>query len=91
MKTADEILKMVNEFLDHLSYDRKPESLYEPIKYVLSLSVLENVMFPLDMFSEMTYRDRVKRARICLDRVNLVEAENKFPAEISASALLPSI
>ena len=46
-----------------------------------SLSVLENVMFPLDMFSEMTYRDRVKRARICLDRVNLVEAENKFPAE----------
>ena len=28
---------MVNEFLDHLSYDRKPESLYEPIKYVLSM------------------------------------------------------
>ena len=37
MKSADEILKMVNEFLDHLSYDRKPESLYEPIKYVLSM------------------------------------------------------
>lgn len=37
MKTADEILKMVNEFLDHLSYDRKPESLYEPIKYALSM------------------------------------------------------
>lgn len=37
MKTADEILKMVDEFLDHLSYDRKPESLYEPIKYVLSM------------------------------------------------------
>lgn len=37
MKTADEILKMFNEFLDHLSYDRKPESLYEPIKYVLSM------------------------------------------------------
>lgn len=37
MKTADEILKMVNKFLDHLSYDRKPESLYEPIKYVLSM------------------------------------------------------
>lgn len=37
MKTANEILKMVNEFLDHLSYDRKPESLYEPIKYVLSM------------------------------------------------------
>ena len=48
-----------------------------------SLSVLENVMFPLDMFSEKTYRDRVKRARECLDRVNLVEAQDKYPSEIS--------
>jgi len=35
MKTADEILNMVNEFLENLPYDRKPYSLYEPIKYVL--------------------------------------------------------
>ena len=28
MKTADEILKQVNDFLDNLAYDRKPESLY---------------------------------------------------------------
>ena len=48
-----------------------------------SLSVLENVMFPLDMFSTMTYRDRKKRARECLDRVNLVGAEKKYPGEIS--------
>ncbi|MDO4160511.1 MAG: ATP-binding cassette domain-containing protein [Prevotellaceae bacterium] len=48
-----------------------------------SLTVLENVMFPLDMFSSMTLRDRIKRARICLDRVNLNGAENKFPGEIS--------
>ena len=48
-----------------------------------SLSVLENVMFPLDMFSSKNYRDRVKRARECLDRVNLIEAQSKYPAEIS--------
>ena len=48
-----------------------------------SLSVLENVMFPLDMFSNMTYRDRVKRAQECLDRVNLIDAQQKFPGEIS--------
>lgn len=48
-----------------------------------SLSVLENVMFPLDMFSEMTYRERQKRAMECLERVNLTGAENKFPGEIS--------
>mgnify|MGYP002521889893 CR=1 FL=1 len=48
-----------------------------------SLSVLENVMFPLDMFSSMTLRERKERAMYCLDRVNLVGAENKFPGEIS--------
>mgnify|MGYP004529061461 FL=1 len=48
-----------------------------------SLSVLENVMFPLDMFSTMNYRDRVHRAQECLDRVNLIDAQHKFPGEIS--------
>ena len=48
-----------------------------------SLTVLENVMFPLDMFSTMTLRERQKRAMYCLDRVNLVGAEEKFPGEIS--------
>ena len=35
--TADEILKMVNDGLDALAYDRRPSSLYAPVKYVLSL------------------------------------------------------
>ena len=48
-----------------------------------SLNVLENVMFPLDMFSNMNLREREKRAMECLDRVNLVGAEYKFPGEIS--------
>lgn len=48
-----------------------------------SLNVLENVMFPLDMFSTMNYRERVKRAQECLDRVNLIEAQKKYPGEIS--------
>lgn len=37
MKTSDELLDIVNKYIDNLSYDRKPQSLYEPIKYVLSL------------------------------------------------------
>ena len=48
-----------------------------------SISVLENVMFPLDMFSSMNLRERTKRAMDCLDRVNLMGAEKKFPGEIS--------
>ncbi len=48
-----------------------------------SMTVLENVMFPLDMFSDDTLRDRTKRARFCLDRVNLMDAQDKYPGEIS--------
>ena len=48
-----------------------------------SLTVLENVMFPLDMFSKMTNRERIRRAQFCLDRVNLTDAQNKYPGEIS--------
>ena len=48
-----------------------------------SLSVLENVMFPLDMFSSMTLRDRTKRAQECLARVKLIDAQDKYPGEIS--------
>ena len=48
-----------------------------------SMSVLDNVMFPLNMFSNDTLRDRTKRAMFCLERVNLTEAKDKFPGEIS--------
>lgn len=37
MLKAEEILTKVNTFLDNIPYDRKPQSLYEPIKYVLSM------------------------------------------------------
>ena len=48
-----------------------------------SMSVLENVMFPLDMFSSKTYNERLKRARFCLERVNLLDAQDKSPEELS--------
>ena len=37
MLNSNEILKLINDYLDGIAYDRQPESLYEPIKYVLSL------------------------------------------------------
>lgn len=37
MINADQILKLVNDYLDQLPYDRRPASLYEPIRYVLSM------------------------------------------------------
>lgn len=38
MLTSEEILNKVNHYLDHLSYNRKPQTLYAPIRYVLSMS-----------------------------------------------------
>lgn len=37
MINADQILKLVNDYLVQLPYDRRPASLYEPIRYVLSM------------------------------------------------------
>lgn len=52
-----------------------------------SMTVLENVMFPLDMFSRQNYKEREKRARFCLDRVNLSEAGDLYPSEISGGMM----
>lgn len=48
-----------------------------------SLTVLENVRFPLDMFSTMNEKERNERAQYCLERVNLGDAGKKYPGEIS--------
>ena len=48
-----------------------------------SETVLGNVMFPLIMFSDMSKAEMKERAEFCLERVNLVGAENKYPSEIS--------
>jgi phospholipid/cholesterol/gamma-HCH transport system ATP-binding protein len=48
-----------------------------------SMTVEQNVMFPLDMFSKTTYAEKLKRVNEVLDRVNLKDANKKFPAEIS--------
>lgn len=48
-----------------------------------SQTVLENVMFPLDMFTNMSESEKKERAMSCLQRVNLMNAENLFPGEIS--------
>lgn len=49
-----------------------------------SLSVLENVMYPLEMFSPNSKEEMIERARFCLKHVNLEEkAYNLAPSEIS--------
>lgn len=48
-----------------------------------SATVEENVMYPLEMFTDMSEDEMRERANICLKRVNIVNANNLFPSEIS--------
>lgn len=48
-----------------------------------SMTVEQNVMFPLDMFGKGTLREKKTRVMECLERVNLKDAAKKYPAEIS--------
>jgi phospholipid/cholesterol/gamma-HCH transport system ATP-binding protein len=68
---------------EKLSLRREMGMLFQNAALFDSMSVLENVMFPLDMFSGMTYNERLKRAKFCLGRVNLTDALDKSPDELS--------
>jgi len=48
-----------------------------------SLNVEENVMFPLNMFSNLTKEEKLVRVNFCLKRVNLENVNNLFPSELS--------
>ena len=48
-----------------------------------SMTVEGNVMFPLEMFTKQSKSEMQDRVDIVLKRVNLIDAHNKFPAEIS--------
>jgi len=48
-----------------------------------SMTVQENVKFPLDMFTKLTHGEKLKKVDEVLDRVNLKDAHKRFPAEIS--------
>jgi len=48
-----------------------------------SMTVEQNIKFPLDMFTNLTTGDKIKRVNEVLARVNLEGANKKFPAEIS--------
>ncbi len=48
-----------------------------------SMTVEENVMFPLTMYSNLTYSEKLQKVNECLERVNLVGKNSLYPAELS--------
>ena len=65
-------------------YHREVGTLFQGAALFDSQTVLENVMFPLEMFSKMTEEQMRERAIFCLRRVNMPEHTfNLMPSEIS--------
>jgi len=48
-----------------------------------SMTVLENIIFPMKMFSNKTDEEMLSRAQEVINRVDLKDADNKYPSEIS--------
>lgn len=77
------------ESFTHASEDRRKDfrkqigMLFQGSALFDSMTVEQNVMFPLDMFTTEKYKQKLAIVNRVLDRVNLVGANKKFPAEIS--------
>jgi len=85
---SGEIIYDDRSFTDMTDEDRKElrqqiGMLFQGSALFDSMTVEQNVMFPLDMFSKMNHKEKLKRVNEVLARVNLVDANKKFPAEIS--------
>jgi ABC transporter, ATP-binding protein len=52
-----------------------------------SMTVIENVLFPMEMFSHQSYDKSYHRALELLERVGLADAAHKYPAEISGGMM----
>lgn len=74
---------------NRLDFSRKKEirkkmgMLFQGSALFDSSTVEENVMFPLDMFTEMSHEEKLERVNFCLQRVNIINSNQLYPAEIS--------
>ncbi|MDR2979757.1 MAG: ATP-binding cassette domain-containing protein [Bacteroidales bacterium] len=48
-----------------------------------SMTIQENVMFPLDMLTEQSFDEKIERVNFCLQRVDLADTNHLYPAELS--------
>ncbi|MES2621705.1 MAG: ATP-binding cassette domain-containing protein [Bacteroidota bacterium] len=71
------------EFKDRKTIRREIGMLFQGGALFDSLTVEENVSFPLDMFTNMTKAEKRDRVNFCLGRVNLNDTNKKFPGELS--------
>lgn len=78
---GEEMLMMENEQRKMLR--QQIGMLFQGTALFDSMTVEQNVLFPLDMFTNWTLAQKKKRADEVLARVNLVDAHKRYPSEIS--------
>lgn len=70
-------------FKDKKRIRQKMGMLFQGAALFDSLTVEENVMFPLNMFTSQSLEEKLQRVNFCLKRVNIENSNTLFPAEIS--------
>jgi phospholipid/cholesterol/gamma-HCH transport system ATP-binding protein len=83
-----EILYDGKDFVEMPEHERKElrqqiGMLFQGSALFDSMTVEQNIKFPLDMFTKWTHSKKIKRVNEVLDRVNLKDTNKKFPSEIS--------
>jgi phospholipid/cholesterol/gamma-HCH transport system ATP-binding protein len=79
----EDILFNKLDFGDRKEIRSKMGMLFQGSALFDSLTVEQNVRFPLDMFTDKTPEEKDDRVNFCLNRVNIINANKLFPAELS--------
>jgi phospholipid/cholesterol/gamma-HCH transport system ATP-binding protein len=79
----DEILFNKLDFNEMKEIRKEIGMLFQGSALFDSLSVEQNVKFPLDMFTTKSEREKLDRVNFCLNRVNIINANKLFPSELS--------
>ncbi|MVZ65422.1 ATP-binding cassette domain-containing protein [Sphingobacterium sp. DK4209] len=78
---GDEFTKM--SFEEKVPIRKEIGMLFQNSALFDSMTVEQNIVFSLDMFTEMSRKEKVERANFCLERVNLAGKNDLFPSELS--------
>jgi phospholipid/cholesterol/gamma-HCH transport system ATP-binding protein len=79
----DDILFNKLDFREKKEIRKEIGMLFQGSALFDSLSVEQNVKFPLDMFTDKSEAEKIERVNFCLNRVNILNANKLFPSELS--------
>ncbi len=71
------------EFADRIPIRKEIGMLFQNSALFDSMTVEQNILFPLEMFTEMSKAEKLERVNFCLERVNLSGSNKLYPAELS--------